>query len=141
MRSFTILAVAGLGCVPAEYADEPAQPEAEVQTQAEANDPVETPPDDTEDGVVSMEDRLVSLKGDLKEVIVEPDVLMMGLDASDEDYSFEHLPHMVDLTHTWTIMETEVTHLQWEAHMDYACLLYTSPSPRDRTRSRMPSSA
>ena len=27
-------------------------------------------------------------------------------------------------------------------HMkDYACLLYTSPSPRDRTRSRMPSSA
>ena len=25
--------------------------------------------------------------------------------------------------------------------MPYACLLYTSPSPRDRTRSRMPSSA
>ena len=27
------------------------------------------------------------------------------------------------------------------AHFDRACLLYTSPSPRDRTRSRMPSSA
>ena len=30
------------------------------------------------------------------------------------------------------------------AHFDYVrmpCLLYTSPSPRDRTRSRMPSSA
>ena len=26
-------------------------------------------------------------------------------------------------------------------HMVKACLLYTSPSPRDRTRSRMPSSA
>ena len=25
--------------------------------------------------------------------------------------------------------------------LHYACLLYTSPSPRDRTRSRMPSSA
>ena len=25
--------------------------------------------------------------------------------------------------------------------MDWLCLLYTSPSPRDRTRSRMPSSA
>ena len=25
--------------------------------------------------------------------------------------------------------------------LGYACLLYTSPSPRDRTRSRMPSSA
>ena len=27
------------------------------------------------------------------------------------------------------------------AHSGLACLLYTSPSPRDRTRSRMPSSA
>eukprot|EP00657_Telonema_sp_P-1_P012302 TRINITY_DN8798_c0_g1_i1.p1 TRINITY_DN8798_c0_g1~~TRINITY_DN8798_c0_g1_i1.p1 ORF type:complete len:139 (+),score=49.76 TRINITY_DN8798_c0_g1_i1:169-585(+) len=27
------------------------------------------------------------------------------------------------------------------AHEKYYCLLYTSPSPRDRTRSRMPSSA
>ena len=26
-------------------------------------------------------------------------------------------------------------------YLQYACLLYTSPSPRDRTRSRMPSSA
>ena len=26
-------------------------------------------------------------------------------------------------------------------HIDTTCLLYTSPSPRDRTRSRMPSSA
>ena len=26
-------------------------------------------------------------------------------------------------------------------HLPYTCLLYTSPSPRDRTRSRMPSSA
>ena len=26
-------------------------------------------------------------------------------------------------------------------HRSYVCLLYTSPSPRDRTRSRMPSSA
>ena len=25
--------------------------------------------------------------------------------------------------------------------LEYVCLLYTSPSPRDRTRSRMPSSA
>ena len=28
-----------------------------------------------------------------------------------------------------------------EEHNDYACLLYTSPSPRDATLSRMPSSA
>ena len=28
-----------------------------------------------------------------------------------------------------------------ESHHSLICLLYTSPSPRDRTRSRMPSSA
>ena len=28
-----------------------------------------------------------------------------------------------------------------ETVIPYICLLYTSPSPRDRTRSRMPSSA
>ena len=28
-----------------------------------------------------------------------------------------------------------------QAQLDKACLLYTSPSPRDRQRSRMPSSA
>ena len=35
-----------------------------------------------------------------------------------------------------------VTHLLWGMGLKFiACLLYTSPSPRDRTRSRMPSSA
>ena len=29
----------------------------------------------------------------------------------------------------------------FDTFMDSSCLLYTSPSPRDRTRSRMPSSA
>src|SRR5664280_1424091 len=28
-----------------------------------------------------------------------------------------------------------------QSTLNYGCLLYTSPSPRDRTRSRMPSSA
>ena len=31
--------------------------------------------------------------------------------------------------------------LLFKAHKLNVCLLYTSPSPRDRTRSRMPSSA
>ena len=30
---------------------------------------------------------------------------------------------------------------QFDESKQYICLLYTSPSPRDRTRSRMPSSA
>ena len=40
---------------------------------------------------------------------------------------------------------TEVTNAQFKAFVEatnyVTCLLYTSPSPRDRTRSRMPSSA
>ena len=38
----------------------------------------------------------------------------------------------------------EFKKLQWDLaplKLPCACLLYTSPSPRDRTRSRMPSSA
>ena len=37
-------------------------------------------------------------------------------------------------------IENSVATLQGIKHI-YTCLLYTSPSPRDRTRSRMPSSA
>ena len=35
----------------------------------------------------------------------------------------------------------ETLHSDDSADFDKSCLLYTSPSPRDRTRSRMPSSA
>ena len=38
---------------------------------------------------------------------------------------------------TFVTRSVEVTGLRWNT----TCLLYTSPSPRDRTRSRMPSSA
>ena len=35
-----------------------------------------------------------------------------------------------------------VSHVEYESESrHYACLLYTSPSPRDRQKSRMPSSA
>ena len=39
-----------------------------------------------------------------------------------------------------SMANTETPHLDRDAK-PYPCLLYTSPSPRDRTRSRMPSSA
>ena len=42
-------------------------------------------------------------------------------------------------------VEAASADMSWKAidrySKDYICLLYTSPSPRDRTRSRMPSSA
>ena len=44
-------------------------------------------------------------------------------------------PWCTDLKADWVPVEGKGT-----VH-SYTCLLYTSPSPRDRTRSRMPSSA
>ena len=44
-----------------------------------------------------------------------------------------------------SIARTELDDLQLQAHeslwLHWDCLLYTSPSPRDRQKSRMPSSA
>ena len=41
----------------------------------------------------------------------------------------------LELVHTYSLIHDDLP------VMDDDCLLYTSPSPRDRTRSRMPSSA
>ena len=47
----------------------------------------------------------------------------------------------------FTVLDTNLNELkttynnEMEIHLSKICLLYTSPSPRDRTRSRMPSSA
>ena len=51
-----------------------------------------------------------------------------GLDADTGKmkWHFQYTPHDVH---------------DWDANQIQVCLLYTSPSPRDRTRSRMPSSA
>ena len=54
--------------------------------------------------------------------------------CSDEKFVDTLLAEIDRLGADWRYDE-EVTQLE------HACLLYTSPSPRDRTRSRMPSSA
>ena len=46
--------------------------------------------------------------------------------------------------HYYDYSPREIVQLLWTENLEGiydACLLYTSPSPRDRTRSRMPSSA
>ena len=51
----------------------------------------------------------------------------------DDNDIYGHLNNTVH----YKLMDTAVN--GWL--LDHVCLLYTSPSPRDRTRSRMPSSA
>ena len=41
----------------------------------------------------------------------------------------------------WTSLNKILGYAPFAVWYPYTCLLYTSPSPRDRTRSRMPSSA
>ena len=63
----------------------------------------------------------------------EPDVLVIEAGASPlEPYRGDVAMEVLDGAVKMTVLC---------ASDPYACLLYTSPSPRDRTRSRMPSSA
>ena len=48
---------------------------------------------------------------------------------------------VLDATYSGTVGEVIYFHDKITQRTDRHCLLYTSPSPRDRTRSRMPSSA
>ena len=63
-----------------------------------------------------------------------------------QDYIYESMLENADapieLFHGYTYSGHPVACAAALATLDiYNCLLYTSPSPRDRTRSRMPSSA
>ena len=50
-------------------------------------------------------------------------------------------PQVIALGYDQTHQEKFITEGCKKINLDVTCLLYTSPSPRDRTRSRMPSSA
>ena len=51
------------------------------------------------------------------------------------EYNYDGCEIIVDLPKEYKKGE------EYTLYINYTCLLYTSPSPRDRTRSRMPSSA
>ena len=59
-----------------------------------------------------------------------------------ESASMMGIPNSVDMSKVFDQMSTMVQTLKTQIDKNqFSCLLYTSPSPRDRTRSRMPSSA
>ena len=63
------------------------------------------------------------------------------------DYNFEGYPLRKDFPLTGSVevryseIEKKVIYEPVKLQQDYSCLLYTSPSPRDKRQSRMPSSA
>ena len=64
--------------------------------------------------------------------------LLLGLDAGA--VSEEQIEDGEPLIHAYFKEKTDIEGII-TAVKEFSCLLYTSPSPRDRTRSRMPSSA
>ena len=65
--------------------------------------------------------------------------------AHSDTFTSEHVLHSALSDKQTAEKATDIAALlddpDWEPQPDNPCLLYTSPSPRDRTRSRMPSSA
>ena len=60
--------------------------------------------------------------------------------AWEDNYSWIHQENILEVLKDGSKLLPEVRKYLEEEN-SYTCLLYTSPSPRDRTRSRMPSSA
>ena len=74
---------------------------------------------------------LIVLASSSKETVFSPYVR-----NADGDYQYQQLSKMRD-----TLGESDDGKSGEKYSIHNTCLLYTSPSPRDRTRSRMPSSA
>ena len=66
----------------------------------------------------------------------EVSIEMLNKDASGNRMVYSQEVATVEIGDTVTWLPTSKGH-----NVEMICLLYTSPSPRDRTRSRMPSSA
>ena len=60
--------------------------------------------------------------------------------STDDIYTIEMLNNNDQTTSRFQLTAIHFL-VKKSKHWDWICLLYTSPSPRDRTRSRMPSSA
>ena len=104
------------------------------------------PPDNVSTGMLVAE-----IADGFKEMGVSVEIL-----ASSPQYNIENNGNLtLDKYYTSSFKDINITHInssnrsfnkitrffQWITFHYQTCLLYTSPSPRDRTRSRMPSSA
>ena len=89
-------------------------------------------------------------RGKLKENVASDATLFTKYKVEGDDrpdnvafkvYNNENLDWLVMVCNNIMNLQSEWPLLQAEFDRHLICLLYTSPSPRDRTRSRMPSSA
>ena len=69
----------------------------------------------------------MSNKQQIKNIKANSERTIQGLETKPQEFVYKRTGGFVKSNQVYSIY--------------YTCLLYTSPSPRDRTRSRMPSSA
>ena len=68
--------------------------------------------------------------------------LLIGDGGMGSELRFRGIEVPSHIESIWSALAlTTNTQIIKEVHFDYICLLYTSPSPRDLSTSRMPSSA
>ena len=86
----------------------------------------------------------------MRKTLLLPLMLLLSISVNAELHKISDSGDTIALeSESWSCVLDDETSLVWEVKSEkkgiqYAlntCLLYTSPSPRDRTRSRMPSSA
>ena len=70
-----------------------------------------------------------------EDIIFDPNIFAVATGIEDHDN------YAVDFIDAVRMIKDELPHARVSGGVSNICLLYTSPSPRDRTRSRMPSSA
>ena len=85
-------------------------------------------------------ERDVAAVGHLEQVQATQHGALAGAAGSDDADDLAPLELEVDALQNIQLAVALLEAFDFENRL-FACLLYTSPSPRDRTRSRMPSSA
>ena len=83
------------------------------------------------------------IDGDTLEEIIDDVVGCMDTEAKnyDENATTELVGNCIYAASKEAFMDAMNQEIDLQSMLNQSCLLYTSPSPRDRTRSRMPSSA
>ena len=82
--------------------------------------------------------RTSEIKRNTSETKINLKINLDGSGVTESDSGLPFLDHMIDQIGKHGLIDIDLK-AEGDLHID--CLLYTSPSPRDRTRSRMPSSA
>jgi len=98
------------------------------------------------DSATVLSSQLTTQKADLEDELAQAESL---LDTSQADYpqeihSIEYGEHIFEIIDDCNLTLSSLSFPRpssTQVSLSLPCLLYTSPSPRDRTRSRMPSSA